>query len=340
MKGQQPRNRSLEKTGRLEPRAEGSPPEVPAPPSTPPQEPSDVVQLRERVEAQFREMAGLRASARELEAALDTLKGDTTARLAEQLEEIKTLNGVLELGSQQLKSAEDSLRQERQSAKQLKAQNLSLQYLLNRWGLPVETADGAAQAAETTGAGRALFFPRLNPRPGDSDPISPVLRGDLSTFCFPDVLSFIANVNLQGVLTVLSDQVISKLYLEKGSLAYVGWNNRDPELSLAELLVESEIFQREDLAPYRTPAEPYDLELATALVEAGHDAQPIRAGLKEHARVILGFLFHVRLGSFFFQPGVIERREKLEFRLSVTDVLLKTAAEMDERSHGVLQAQD
>jgi hypothetical protein len=175
----------------------------------------------------------------------------------------------------------------------------------------------------------------LTPIPGGVDPVPVVLRGDLTSFYFPNLLHFLANANLDGVITVVTDDTVTKLYLESGVMLLAGWNNRDPELSLHTLLRESELVTPEKLAAF-SDRDVHDLELATALVTEGQVPAPaVQSGLKEHARVILSYLFELKRGSFFFQPGQIPRRRDLQFRLSIMDVLLKTAAAMDEKTREV-----
>jgi hypothetical protein len=115
-------------------------------------------------------------------------------------------------------------------------------------------------------------------------------------------------------------------------LRLAGWNNRDPELSLLTLLEESELVSREICEALRQRS-PFDYEVATALVaESGVPVETVRLGLREHARVVLSYLFQMRRGSFFFQRGQVCCQKELQFRLLITDVLLKTAAEMDEKT--------
>ena len=54
--------------------------------------------------------------------------------------------------------------------------------------------------------------------------------------------------------------------------------------------------------------------------------------LKQHARVILSFLMQLKQGAFFFQPGMVTQRREFHFSLPVIDILLMTAAEVDERT--------
>jgi hypothetical protein len=295
--------------------------------------PSDAALLKDELAKKTRNCTALLRAVDELKTALEALRNDFGGQQAEHLVEVKALKDVLQKTHAHASALEEELMFERQASKQLKAQNLDFQYYLNLWGIPVSSGQqtGGAKPAGPV-IGDETFFPALIPLTGTADPVPPVLRGDLLTFCFPDLLHFLANSSLEGVLTVVTDGIVSKLYLEKNILQFAGWNNRDPDLRLAMLLEESGLVQHDALVDLDQRAL-YDLELANLLVtERNVPDKTVRSGLREHARVILGFLFHLKRGSFIFQPGHIQPRRELLFRLSVTDLLLKTAAEMDEKT--------
>ena len=330
-----PRHPSLEKTDSLD--FKTASPEAKA--ALPPGERlSDTALLKDEINKKMRSCAALERSVQELKTTLEALRRDFAGQRAEHLVEVKALKDIIQRTQSRAEETEAELFGERQAQKQLKAQNLNLQYHLNLWGIPISSGTGSAngEPGRQTGVDET-FFPPLVPAPGSEDPIPSTLRGELSSFYFPNLLHFLANSNLEGVLTVVNDGIVSKLYLEKGVLKFAGWNNRDPELMLATLLEESGLVEREVIE--ELAARPlYDLELANVLVtQKDIPAQTVRSGLKEHARVILGFLFHLKRGSFLFQPGQIQRRRELQFRLSITDILLKTAAEMDEKTRVALE---
>lgn len=292
---------------------------------------ADALLLREQLGNKARECASLHRSVDELKLQIESLRNDFSARTNEYLLEMGALQEIIQKGHNEEERVQEQMEEVKQANKQLKAQNLSLQYHLNLWGLPV-SAGGYSKGNEPGNHFEVSesFFPALTPLAEGSDPVPVALSGNLVSFYFPDLLHFLSHSNSVGVLTVMTDAVVSKLYLEKGVLRLAGWSNRDPELSLAALLEESELVSQDVLAELREGA--YDLELASQLVTEKFLAAPaMQAGLKEHARVILGFLFQLKRGSFFFQPGQVPGKRDLQFRLPITDVLLKTAAEMDER---------
>lgn len=324
------KDRSLDKT-------EPMPAFVEPPLSVPPLPHATNADLGE-LEARTKEGELLHHELAETKSVLAALRSDLVAEKADHANEARTLRAVADRAQEEMKVLSLALKNERLACKQLKAQNLSFQHLLNEWGVPVEVGAGSASQLRALESASARFFPRLTPLALAADPVLPVLRGELSTFCFPDVLLFISNANLQGVLTVVADRVVSKIFLEKGCLEYAGWNNRDPELRLARLLEEAELVPPETLRAASDQCQ-FDFQLAARLLEeCGVAAATIRTGLREHARVILGYLFHLRSGSFTFQSGKIERHKDLEFRLSVTDLLLKTAAEVDEKTRQIATA--
>lgn len=296
---------------------------------------SEILFLEEQFERKQRECAGLGRSVQELRMELGVLRRDFSAQQSENLIEVRTLKAILKRTHDQAATLQAESTELKQGNKQLKAQNLDLQYHLNAWGIPVsvdeEGSDPAGyEASDSSGA----FFPILTPLVGGTDPIQVVLRGDLATFYFPNVLHFLANSRLQGVLTVVSDGIASKLYLEKSVLRLAAWNNRDPDLRFATLLQESQLVPPDIMAEFEGH-DFFDLDLATLLVTRKKVAPAtVQSGLKEHARVILGFLFHLKRGTFLFQPGEIPRKKDLQFQLHITNLLLKTAAEMDERTRG------
>ncbi len=333
------KHRSLEKTDKLSLETATPTEPVAAPQATTPEESlSDTQLLKTKLSETERERDSLKWATVQLETELAARRSDFAAQKAEQLSELRVLHEVAERAHSEASLLKEGLRDARATNKALKAQNLSLQHVLNQWGVPAEANDSSAFKLAAFEEGLDRSFPKLTQGPDGHDPVPTLLRGELGSFCFPDLLHFLSNTIPRGVLTVVSDQIITKLYLERSALLYVGWNNRDSDLSLARLLEESGMVSAETLAEIVHRAD-FDLELATVLLGENHvPAQTIRSGLKEHARVILGFLFHLRAGSFFFQEGEVERKRELEFRLPVTDVLLKTAAEMDEKTRQLLEA--
>ena len=330
------RHPSLEKTDCIPASAFDSGPPPREDVSTPPLEAShdgrvsDTDLLREELEQKMRECVALCRTVEELKTQTQALRSDFSVQRDEYLLEIRTLNELIRKAQEEAASLQFEMADLKQSNKHLKAQNLSLQYILNSWGIPV--CSGEESAIEMEGSCQeGLFFPALTPVTPGEDPVPVGLRGDLGVVPFPDLLLFLANSNFEGVLTVVTDGIVSKLYIEKAALRLVGWNSRDPELGLLALLEESQIVPSAALEEYRALGL-YDLELASFLVtEKQIPTDTIRAGLREHARVILGYLFQSRRGLFFFQPGRILRKRDLHFQLLATDVLLKTAAEVDEK---------
>lgn len=327
------RHRSLEKT---EPALEKPPDQAAAPPAAAPVRvpaaESDLALLRDELERKLRENAALQRTIEEWRGQRDAMKADFSVQSSEYLLEIRTLKDIVEKDQVETAALLGEMADLKSTNKQLKAQNLSLQYHLNSWGIPVSSGDEKKAVEERAAVESRGFFPSLTPVPGGIDPVPIVLRGELTSFYFPNLLHFLANANLAGVVTVITDGIVTKLYLEKGVLLLAGWNNRERDLSLHTLLEESELVSREVLAEFRDQ-EVYDLELASSLVsERQVPASAVQSGLKEHARVILSFLFELKRGVFFFQPGQIPRRRDIQFRLSIMDVLLKTAAEMDEKT--------
>ena len=332
------KHRSLEKTERLPSQPASLQDQAPPSAVSSLESVSDTRVLKDALAETERERDSLKRAILLLETEAGALRSDFTAQKGEQLEELKTLHEVAERAHSEASLLKAGLKDARAANKALKAQNLSLQHVLNQWGVPIESGESSAFTLAAFEEGLDRFFPKLAPGPAESDPVPTVLKGELASFYFPDLLHFLSNTVSRGVLTVVSDQIIAKLYLERGALLYAGWNNKDPDLSLARLLEESELVPADTIAEHAHRAD-FDLELATVLLSGAQvPAQTIRAGLKEHARVILGFLFHLRSGSFFFQHGEVERKKDIEFRLTVTDILLKTAAEMDEKTRQVSTA--
>jgi hypothetical protein len=296
---------------------------------------SDLALLRDELERKIRENEAFRQTFEDLRGQMEAMQADFSVRSSEHMLEIRTLKSIVEKDQEETAAVLGELADLKSTNKQLKAQNLSLQYHLNAWGIPVSAGEDSKAIEERAAVEARGFFPSLTPVPGGVDPVPIVLRGELTSFFFPNLLHFLANANLAGVVTVVTESTVTKLYLEKGVLLLAGWNNRDRDLSLHTLLEESGLVSRDALSQYRD-RDIYDLELASSLVTEGKvPPAAVQSGLKEHARVILSFLFELKRGVFFFQPGQIPRRRDLQFRLSVMDVLLKTAAEMDEKTREI-----
>ena len=325
-----PQERSEAKTERLASSKQDSPPS--SSPQEKPSHMSEVEWLRLELQRQTEQSESLKESADELQVQLDALRKDFSAQSTDGQLEIRTLQSLLEKGHEQVEKLQTEMINQKKSNKGLKSQNLRLQYYLNVWGIPVSASGKEAQVPGSVGNSGRHFFPDLSALVDGLDPIPVVLRGDIYTFGFPNLLHFLANSNLTGVLTMVSDGVVSKLYLEKGILRLTGWNHTESELSLRNLLEQSDLVKANALDRYAGEFL-YDLELAIALLKKEElPANLIQSGLREHARVILTYLYEVERGAFFFQPGVLRRQRYLQFNLPILDLLLVTAAEVDEKS--------
>ncbi len=288
--------------------------------------------LQEELRRKTEQVDRLKETVDELQAQLDAMRQDYSAQTADGQLELRTLQSLLERSHEQVEKLQNEMIQQKKSNKALKAQNLRLQYQLNVWGIPVSASGRESQIPESAGEGGRLFFPELSALVDGLDPIPVVLRGDVYTFGFPNLLHFLANSNLTGVLTIVSDGVVSKLYLEKGILRLAGWNHKAAELCLANLLRQSDLVNASILDRFANQSL-YDLELAIALLKQEElPTNLIQSGLREHARVVLTYLYETEQGAFFFQPGILRRQRYLQFHLPILDLLLVTAAEMDEKS--------
>ena len=291
-------------------------------PSTDPQALVEALSQREH------QCAELDQAVRDLKIQVDALRNDYSALEAEHEAELKAYRAVLDQRTGSREELEDRLKEVLDDNRQLKAQNLNLQYHLSQWGLPVESGSGAAGDSQPTHD--KAFFPPMVSLEGHEDPIPVVFKGDLKCICFPDLVSFLANSNLVGVLTVVSDRIVSKLYLDRGILCLAALNDADPTSSLIALIDGADVLPERAQNLKHLPL--FDLEIAAILRrEEFLSEEKLRQALREHARFILSQVFQLDRGAFFFQPGRIEAHPGFHFRLPLMDVLLHTAAEVDER---------
>ena len=295
------------------------------------QEKQNNADLEQALALRDTECRNLERKLEEMRAQLQSLRSDFSAQLSELKTENETQRVLLERNTEANAKHEETQAQLRHDNKELKAQNLDLQYHLNQWGLPVESSIPGESAFEDDLAQSTSFFPPLTPFEGSADPVPVACKGDMGTFQFPDLIHFLGNSHYIGVLTLISDGIVSKLYLDSGVLRLASWNNREKERGLTTILRQSEVVSESALVSL-SGLPLFDLEVASIVLRQQlAEAEDLRLALKEHARLILGFLFEVKQGTFFFQPGQVEAMEDLQFRLPVIDVLLHTAAEVDER---------
>lgn len=273
---------------------------------------------------------GLRFAHAQLRLQIETLRRDFSARLAEQQRELEIRVHALEESQRLARDLEEHLEAERRLTKDLKRQNLSLQHHLNAWGIPVSLVDPAESSAGESAHQR--FFPRVvPPEPGD-DPTPVALRGDLRIFHVMSVLSFLGNSNLTGVLTLVHDDTVTKIFVESATLGLVAWSRRHSPCGLPYLLIESELLTPEEVISYQEE-NLYDFEIANRLLYEGKlDVDTIRECLREHARIILTQLLQLDAGTFFFQRGRPTYDQNLKFRLSITDLLLRSLTMVDEKT--------
>ena len=277
-----------------------------------------------------KESERLRFAQEQLRLQVETLRRDFSARLAEHDRELEIRARALEESERLARRHEEELEDERKLTKELKRQNLALQHQLNAWGIPVSTGDSDPAAGLEHAHQR--FFPRVvPPEPGD-DPAPIALRGDLRVFHVMSLLSFIGNSNLTGVLTLVHDDTVTKIFVENATLGLVAWSRRHSPCSLPYLLIESELLAPNEVASYQEE-NLYDFEIANRLLYEGKlDVETIRECLREHARVILAQLLQLDSGAFFFQRGRPTYDQNLKFRLSITDLLLRSLTMVDEKA--------
>ena len=284
----------------------------------------------ESPESLTQDLESLRQENRHLRMELDALRGDYSARTQEQDDELRVSKQSETETQKELEKLHSELRRAVRALKELKAQNLDLQYHLNAWGIPVSS--GASEALLMSEKTRGRFFSPIVPLEAGVDPAPTILRGDLRVMHLANLLGFLGQIGFVGVLTVVCDGLVSKLFVEGGSLRLVAWNLRDSDFSLPTLLVESELLSQDDAAVYEEE-NLFDLEVANRLLYEGRlDEETLRAGLKEHTMVILTQLFQLDQGAFFFQEGRPSCEASLQFELSIPDLLLRTATSMDEDS--------
>ncbi|MBN1441408.1 MAG: DUF4388 domain-containing protein, partial [Planctomycetes bacterium] len=288
--------------------------------------------LRETLIRQKAEIEQMQRSNEQIRMRLEALQGDFSIRVADQEAEIRVRKEACEQSFVEAERLSQELRQAEQANKLLKSQNLDLQYHLNAYGIPVLSgSDFERNLLERAKIGQSRFFPAILPAMPGQDPVPIVLRGDLSAFHLASLLSFLANTNLFGVLTVLGQNSAAKLFIEEGALRLVAWNDRESLCSIPNLLVESDLLTEDEVATYREE-KLYDLEVVMRLLYEGRlERDTLRACLLEYTHLIVTQLFEQEEGTFFLQQGTILFDKQLLFRLSITDLLLRTAAHVDQK---------
>lgn len=289
----------------------------------------DLSRLRDEVERQTEQTAGLARTVASLELELETARKDHETRQADFEVEAGALRNLLERAqgrlTELLAEADNTLL----ANHELKAQNLELQYQLNLWGIPVTTGDDAG--AELTPPHGRTFFPRLRSSEMESDPARPILRGDLGAFKTPDIISLLGNCGATGILTILSEGTAVKFYLEHGVLRMAGWNKLDPGLGLVAILQEMGAIG-ETKGQRLHDSGMSDMEAAETLRQEGSPPiEKIRGGLRRQAGRILSRTLGLERGVFLFHGGTIEEHREILFDCPITNAILEAARETDER---------
>ena len=187
------KHRSLEKTERLPSQPASLQDQAPPSAVSSLESVSDTRVLKDALAETERERDSLKRAILLLETEAGALRSDFTAQKGEQLEELKTLHEVAERAHSEASLLKAGLKDARAANKALKAQNLSLQHVLNQWGVPIESGESSAFTLAAFEEGLDRFFPKLAPGPAESDPVPTVLKGELASFYFPDLLHFLSN---------------------------------------------------------------------------------------------------------------------------------------------------
>ncbi len=165
----------------------------------------DTSLLQEEIKSKSHQVDRLTETVEELQVQLDAMRKDFSSQTADGQLELRTLQSLLERSHEQVETLQNDMLRQHKSKKTLKSQNLRLQHQLNVWGIPVSASGAESKAPDSSGEGGHLFFPELSALVEGLDPVPVVLRGDTYTFGFPNLLHFLANSNLTGVLTMVSD---------------------------------------------------------------------------------------------------------------------------------------
>ncbi|MEC4686353.1 MAG: response regulator [Nitrospirota bacterium] len=159
-----------------------------------------------------------------------------------------------------------------------------------------------------------------------------IISGELRYLTVADVLQFIGMLNLSGRLSVVSSNLNSEIYLERGQIVFSTISKPGYRTFLTDLLVEEKKLKKKDLKNIVAEAKKLNLPVGRVLVQKGSITDDELMGYLK--RLTEDAIFHTLAatsGHFYLEETPLPlNMSDIKFRLSTSATILDGLRKLDE----------
>ncbi len=159
-----------------------------------------------------------------------------------------------------------------------------------------------------------------------------IISGELRYLTVADVLQFIGMLNLSGRLSVVSSNLNSEIYLERGQIVFSTISKPGYRTFLTDLLVEEKKLKKKDLKNIVAEAKKQNLPVGRVLVQKGSITDDELMGYLK--RLTEDAIFHTLAatsGHFYLEEAPLPLNlSDIKFRLSTSATILDGLRKLDE----------
>ncbi|GMT46959.1 MAG: hypothetical protein IEMM0007_0525 [bacterium] len=159
-----------------------------------------------------------------------------------------------------------------------------------------------------------------------------IISGELRYLTVADVLQFIGMLNLSGRLSVVSSNLNSEIYLERGQIVFSTISKPGYRTFLTDLLVEEKRLKKKDLKNIVAEAKKLNLPVGRVLVRKGSITDDELMGYLK--RLTEDAIFHTLAatsGHFYLEETPLPLNlSDIKFRLSTSATILDGLRKLDE----------
>ncbi|HEB75929.1 MAG TPA: response regulator [Nitrospirae bacterium] len=159
-----------------------------------------------------------------------------------------------------------------------------------------------------------------------------ILSGELGYLTVADVLQFVGMLNLSGRLSVVSTNLNSEIYFERGQIVFSTISKPGYRTFLTDLLVEEKRLKKKDLKSIIAEAKKLNLPVGRVLVQKGSITDDELMGYLK--RMTEDAIFHTLAatsGQFYLEEAPLPLNlSDIKFRLSTSATILDGLRKLDE----------
>ncbi|NOZ25801.1 MAG: response regulator [Nitrospirae bacterium] len=159
-----------------------------------------------------------------------------------------------------------------------------------------------------------------------------ILSGELRYLTVADVLQFIGMLNLSGRLSVVSTNLNSEIYLERGQVVFSTISKPGYRTFLTDLLVEEKRLKKKDLKGIISEAKKLNLPVGRVLVQKGSITdEELMEYLKRLTEDAIFHTLSATSGQFYLEEVPLPLNlSDIKFRLSTSALILDGLRKLDE----------